>query len=289
MEYVYYAIDYTSQEMYHHGILGQKWGVRRYQNEDGSWTDAGLKRRKRLNSALAVAGGVGAAVGVTLGTGNSLAGRIAGGLTAGTIKRSLDTRAENKRNNINKTQKDSNTLNDYYNSEKGKQELRNYSKKNTVEKTKIEKDKAYNELLNRINESMDTTDDSNMKDTLTWIADSDKPKVIADKLIKANKNLNEYIDPDCAVFQRMPEEAMEGYSRGYLSKKQFDNIYDKTVIDDLNDYGLSDLNGTADMYKDALYVPINENENRFTSWFGNGPENPELVTHYFYSSDSIYL
>lgn len=31
-------------ELYHHGIKGQKWGIRRYQNEDGSLTDAGKKR-----------------------------------------------------------------------------------------------------------------------------------------------------------------------------------------------------------------------------------------------------
>ena len=29
----------------HHGILGQKWGIRRYQNEDGTWTEVGKKRR----------------------------------------------------------------------------------------------------------------------------------------------------------------------------------------------------------------------------------------------------
>lgn len=30
--------------IYHHGIKGQKWGIRRYQNEDGSLTPAGKKR-----------------------------------------------------------------------------------------------------------------------------------------------------------------------------------------------------------------------------------------------------
>lgn len=33
-----------SNELYHFGIKGQKWGVRRYQNEDGSYTQAGLDR-----------------------------------------------------------------------------------------------------------------------------------------------------------------------------------------------------------------------------------------------------
>ena len=34
----------SQNELYHHGIKGMKWGVRRFQNEDGSLTSAGKKR-----------------------------------------------------------------------------------------------------------------------------------------------------------------------------------------------------------------------------------------------------
>lgn len=44
----YYATAYGSYELYHSGIKGMKWGIRRFQNEDGSLTEAGRERYAKL-------------------------------------------------------------------------------------------------------------------------------------------------------------------------------------------------------------------------------------------------
>lgn len=41
-----FVIIPSSSDLQHHGILGMKWGIRRYQNKDGSLTAAGKKRRE---------------------------------------------------------------------------------------------------------------------------------------------------------------------------------------------------------------------------------------------------
>lgn len=68
-ERIFLTID-RSDHLEHHGIKGQKWGVRRFQNKNGTWTSLGKKIRrakekrtteaenkKKLERAQAISGG----------------------------------------------------------------------------------------------------------------------------------------------------------------------------------------------------------------------------------------
>ena len=50
----YNVCYYNSPYICHYGILGMKWGVRRYQNADGTLTAAGKKRQKKQAEKSAI-------------------------------------------------------------------------------------------------------------------------------------------------------------------------------------------------------------------------------------------
>lgn len=112
-DYHFARMEYDSNYLIHHGIIGQRWGIRRFQNPDGSLTEAGKKRYevqnesnkalKRMN--LDKAKKVAKVVGVTAGTallaysGYKLATSDIGKAALDNVSRNLKTISERSKEN----------------------------------------------------------------------------------------------------------------------------------------------------------------------------------------------
>ena len=44
-----YSITRSEEYLIHYGVKGQKWGIRRYQNEDGTLTEEGRKHAEKMS------------------------------------------------------------------------------------------------------------------------------------------------------------------------------------------------------------------------------------------------
>lgn len=86
------------QYLVHHGIKGQKWGIRRYQNEDGTLTQAGRARYS---------------LGEDGASANDKSGRKRSGGTAGSTQKRATTRAHNRQTSSKAPGSES--ANSYYN------------------------------------------------------------------------------------------------------------------------------------------------------------------------------
>lgn len=90
-----YTVIPADDELYHHGILGQKWGVRRYQNADGSLTSAGKTRYGKGSESQEENQSLLLALGIVFGPQILMYASIAAAGAAGAIKdKSREKKAE---------------------------------------------------------------------------------------------------------------------------------------------------------------------------------------------------
>lgn len=68
-----------TEDLYHHGIQGQKWGIRRFQNQDGSLTPAGYERYKQVKkTSSTVINVIGAIQGTNIALGSAAVAAMLG-------------------------------------------------------------------------------------------------------------------------------------------------------------------------------------------------------------------
>ena len=232
-DYLQHGLPYAEDYLSHHGILGMHWGIRRYQNKDGSLTAEGKKRygnetnfkkyqdtvNKGIKTGANVVGGVGGLAGGLIGgfAGGAIGGS-AGGLLGGTVGGAIARSKANKQLKEDLNKGDKNTPN---------KEVSEYIARKTEEANKINLEKVRNSAL---------TDE--IKDKWQRAAETDEFDL--DFLEYTQNNYDDM--PEDATRKQMLKDYKDYLNCKHVYDMAIDKHKNSKELDDAADLGLKALN-----------------------------------------------
>ena len=286
----------------HHGIKGQKWGVRRFQNEDGTWTKEGRARRYKIREAKAI--GAGVAVGGALGAIGLMAGNpmaVGGSAAAGMAAYEgayglMNYKYEHMRDR------------------EGTKQTKKLNKKRMRDPDYLTELKDHSSWMpSSAKESLRDGNDyyrqvtKNNKELQKFMKDNygDSPEQMKNHLKKSVKGLNEASESESPysgdLFTKgLYNNATNAYAKGFIDSKTFDTFYEAStthnVASMLQEYDVSQPHYRKDLKSiidegDRLYSQNKKNGvGRLDNWFSEDPDmNPEKkMKHFYYSVNELY-